>query len=101
MSGKITLPALGHIGPEVRSFYSVDDNTCLLAGAEQEGPAHNPWSTHTHSQFQQLTVHTPYVHLTFVTVFDQPYGARSIAPTFIDMVVIEVWLIKVVTPSQK
>ena len=31
---------------EVRSFYSVDDNTCLLAGAEQEGPAHNPWSTH-------------------------------------------------------
>ena len=30
---------------EVRSFYSVDDNTCLLAGAEQEGPAHNPWST--------------------------------------------------------
>ena len=40
------LPALGHIGPEVRSFYSVSDKTCLLAGAEQEGPAHNPWSTH-------------------------------------------------------
>ena len=39
------LPALGHSGPEVRSFYSVDDKTCLLAGAEQEGPAHNPWST--------------------------------------------------------
>ena len=39
------LPALGHIGPEVRSFYSVDDKTCLLAGAEQESPAHNPWST--------------------------------------------------------
>ena len=34
-----------HIGPEVRFFYSVDGNTCLLAGAEQEGPAHNPWST--------------------------------------------------------
>ena len=57
----------------------------------------------------QLTVHTPYVHLTFVTVFttlkfDQPYGARSIAPTFMsgDMAaVIEIWLIKVVTPSQK
>ena len=31
--------------PEVRSFSSVDGNTCLLAGAEQEGPAHNPWST--------------------------------------------------------
>ena len=41
MSGKTTLPALGHIGPEVR-FYSVDDKTCLLAGAEQEGPAHSP-----------------------------------------------------------
>ena len=27
------------------SFYSVSDKTCLLAGAEQEGPAHNPWST--------------------------------------------------------
>ena len=39
------LPALGHIGPEVRSFYSVDDNTCLLAGAEQEGLAHIPCST--------------------------------------------------------
>ena len=37
------LPVLGHfIGPEVRSFYSVDDKTCLPAGAEQEGPAHNP-----------------------------------------------------------
>ena len=36
------LPALGHIGPEVRSIYSVDDKTCLPAGAEQEGPAHNP-----------------------------------------------------------
>ena len=46
MGGKTTVPALGHIGPEVRSFYSVDDKTCLLAGAEQEGPAHNPWSTH-------------------------------------------------------
>ena len=46
MCGKTTLPALGHIGPEVRSFYSDDDNTGLLAGAEQEGPAHNPWSTH-------------------------------------------------------
>ena len=34
------------IGPEVRSFYSVSDKTCLLAGAEQEGLAHNPWSTH-------------------------------------------------------
>ena len=34
------------VGPEVRSFSSVDDNTYLLAGAEQEGPAHNPWSTH-------------------------------------------------------
>ena len=43
-----TLPALGHIGPEVSSFYSVSDKTCLLAGggAEQEGPAHNPRSTH-------------------------------------------------------
>ena len=38
--------ALGHIGPEVRSIYSVDDKTCLPAGAEQEGPAHNPCSTH-------------------------------------------------------
>jgi len=36
--------ALGHIGPEVRSFSSVDGNTCLLAGAEQEGLAPNPWS---------------------------------------------------------
>ena len=35
-------PALGHISPEVRSIYSVDDKTCLPAGAEQEGPAHNP-----------------------------------------------------------
>ena len=42
----MTLPALGHISPEARSFSSVDGNTCLLAGAEQEGPAHNPWSTH-------------------------------------------------------
>ena len=24
---------------------SVDGNTCLLAGAEQEGPAHNPCAT--------------------------------------------------------
>ena len=32
--------------PEVRSFSSVDGNTCLLAGAEQEGLAHNPCSTH-------------------------------------------------------
>jgi len=40
--GQTTLPALGHIGPEVRSIYSVDDKTCLPAGAEQEGPAHNP-----------------------------------------------------------
>ena len=33
----------------------------------------------------------------------QSRGARSIAPTFmsVDMVVIERWLIKVVTPSQK
>ena len=38
--------ALGHIGPEVGFFYSVDDKTCLLAGAEQKGLAHNPWSTH-------------------------------------------------------
>ena len=36
------LPVLGHIGPEVRSIYSVDDKTCLPAGAEQEGPAHKP-----------------------------------------------------------
>ena len=42
---KTTLPALGHISPEVRSFSSVDGNTCLLAGAEQEGLAHNPCST--------------------------------------------------------
>ena len=39
------LPALDHIGPEVRSVYSVDDKTCLLAGAEQEGLAHNPCAT--------------------------------------------------------
>ena len=30
------------VGREVRSIYSVDDKTCLLAGAKQEGPAHNP-----------------------------------------------------------
>ena len=35
--------AWSHLGPEVRSIYSVDDKTCLLAGAEQEGLAHSPW----------------------------------------------------------
>ena len=49
------LPALGHIGPEVRSFYSVDDNTCLLAGAEQEGLAHNPCSTQGPSPLRDTT----------------------------------------------
>ena len=38
------LPQLHPAG--IRSFYSASDKTCLLAGAEQEGPAHNPWSTH-------------------------------------------------------
>ena len=43
---KVMLPALGHIGSEVRSFYSVDDKTCLLAGAEQEAQrTTRPWST--------------------------------------------------------
>ena len=34
--------AWSHRPREVRSIYSVDDKTCLPAGAEQEGPAHNP-----------------------------------------------------------
>ena len=51
MGGKTTVPALGHIGPEVRSFYSVDDNTCLLAGAESRRARRTTPG--------QLTVHTP------------------------------------------
>ena len=38
-----------------------------------------------------------------VGAIDRAPGAQLIAPTFmsVDMVVIEIWLIKVVTPSQK
>ena len=51
VSGKTTLPALGHIGPEVKSFYSVDVTTLVYSlepsrRARRTAPG-------------QLTLHTP------------------------------------------